>query len=154
MIRTIISVVKTYHISNPKVHNHYSYHATFDLLTRSWLCSFIFFLLVFAVTLVIQSFRDGRQHDADRLMYSDWNSLQQMDNNTINWLHITTRMAEKRRGGKPTDVLSVSLFLLEHSHDQRINKRMCSKSAIERLRENGYGPPPESKAFLFWNSVF
>ena len=62
-------------------------------------------------------------------------------------------MAEKRRGGKPTDVLSVSLFLLEHNHDERINKNMWSKSAIKRLRENGYGPPPESKAFLLWNSV-
>ena len=61
-------------------------------------------------------------------------------------------MAEKRRG-KPTDVLSVSLFLLEDRNVERINKNMCSKSAIERLRENGYGPPPESKAFLFWNSV-
>ena len=58
-------------------------------------------------------------------------------------------MAEKRRGGKPTDVLSVSLFLLEDSNVQRINKNMCSKSAIERLRELGYGPSPDSKASSF-----
>ena len=54
-------------------------------------------------------------------------------------------MADKRRGRKPTDVnvLSVSLFLLEHS-----TGNICfNDDEKQELTENGYGSPPESKAF-------
>ena len=52
-------------------------------------------------------------------------------------------MADKRRGRKPTNVLSVPLFLLEHS-----TGNICfNDDEKQELTENGYGSPPESKAF-------
>ena len=44
------------------------------------------------------------------------------------YFHITVTMAEKRWGGKPTDVLIVSLFLFEHSHDERINNMLQERN--------------------------
>lgn len=53
----------------------------------------------------------------------------------------------KRRGKQP-DKLCVVPFLIEEANTTRINKNMCSKSEIERLKSNGFGPPPDGKEFL------
>ena len=53
----------------------------------------------------------------------------------------------KRRGKQP-DKLRAQLFLLPYRDVDRVNKDMCSKAEIERLKREGLGPPPDSKTLL------
>ena len=54
----------------------------------------------------------------------------------------------KSKCGKQPDKLCVRLFLLDPQDDATSVKDTYSGKEAERLRENGYGPPPTGKACL------
>ena len=56
---------------------------------------------------------------------------------------------QSKRRGKQPDKLCVRLFLLDPQDDATSVKDTYSRKEAERLRENGYGPPPTGKACLF-----
>ena len=52
------------------------------------------------------------------------------------------REPNTQKRGRPANKLSVKLFLLDPDHVvTKVTKETCSKSAIETLMQNGYGPP-------------
>ena len=52
------------------------------------------------------------------------------------------REPNTKKRGRPTNKLTVKLFLLDPDHvTTKVTKEICSQKAIEQLMQNGYGPP-------------
>ena len=52
------------------------------------------------------------------------------------------REPSTKKRGWPANKLTVKLFLLDPDHVvTKVTNEICSKSAIEILMQNGYGPP-------------
>ena len=54
-----------------------------------------------------------------------------------------------KKRGRPTNKLTVKLFLLDPDHEFiKVTKETCSKKAIAQLMQNGYGPPQPGNPYI------